>query len=183
LGRRFGIVLGLAVAAFLSTSARAQIAIYGQATGATLRFPNASHVYGGTFGFYDVKPVGPITIGADFRGVILQRGSKYGFFNDTALDAGQLGVRVAGAPGLIPKVHSLMPYLEGTFGIGYWRGGVGVTRQDKTHALVQIIAGADYAIVPRIHWRVVELSYGRAGAQPGFINPITLSTGIVLQLP
>jgi hypothetical protein len=176
-------VLGLAVAALLSTSARAQIAIYGQATGGNLNFPNASHVYGGTFGIYDTKRVGLISIGADFRGVILQRGSKYGFFNDTALDAGQLGVRVAGAPGAIPKVHSLMPYLEGTIGVGYWRGGVGVTRQDKTHALMQIVAGADYAIVPRIHWRVVEFTYGRAGAQPGFINPETLSIGIVLQLP
>jgi hypothetical protein len=176
-------VLGLAVVVLGSASAKAQIAVYGEATGATLQFPNAAHVYGGTFGFYDVKPVGPITIGADFRGALLKRGSSQGIYNDTALDFGQLGVRVAAAPGAIPMLHSLMPYGEAMLGVGYWRGGVGVARQDKTHALMQLIVGADYAIKPRVHWRVVEFSYGRAGAQPGFINPMTLSTGIVLQLP
>jgi hypothetical protein len=178
-----GIVLGLAVVMFGGAAAKAQIAVYGEATGATLRFPNASHVYGGTFGFYDVKPVGPVTIGADFRGALLKRGSSLGIYNDTALDYGQFGVRVAAAQGAIPLLHSLMPYGEAMFGVGYWRGGVGVARQDKTHALFQAIVGADYAIKPHVHWRVVEFSYGRAGAQPGFINPMTLSTGIVLQLP
>jgi hypothetical protein len=178
-----GIVLGLAVVVFGSAAAKAQIAVYGEATGATLQFPNAAHVYGGTFGFYDVKRAGPVTVGADFRGALLKRGSSQGIYNDTALDYGQFGVRVAAAPGVIPMLHSLMPYGEALFGLGYWRGGVGVTRQDKDHALFQGIVGADYAIKPRVHWRVVEFSYGRAGAQPGFINPMTLSTGIVLQLP
>jgi hypothetical protein len=159
------------------------MAFYAQATGASLQFPNTSHLFGGTFGFYDTKRTGPVTIGADFRGALLKRGSSVGPFNDQALDMGQLGVRVAGAPGVIPVLHSLMPYAEGLIGLGYWRGGIDVTRQDKTHALMQIVAGVDYAIVQHVQWRVVEFSYGRAGAQPGFINPETLSTGIVLQLP
>jgi hypothetical protein len=178
-----GIVLGLVVAALGSASAWAQIAIYGQATGATLQFPNSAHMYGGTFGFYDVKPVGPITIGADFRGALLGRGSSVGPYNSTALDMGQLGVRVAVAPGTLHFARSLMPYAEALIGLGYWRGGVGVTRQDAKHSMEQIIVGADYAIKPHVHWRVVEFSYGRAGAAPGHINPMTLSTGIVLQLP
>ena len=178
-----GIMLGLAAIVLWGAPARAQIAIYGQATGASLRFPNTSHLYGGTFGFYDTKRTGPITIGGDFRGGLLKRGSSVGSFNDQAMDLGQLGVRVAVAPGVLPLLHSLMPYAEALGGIGYWRGGVGVTRQDATHSLVQLIAGADYAIVPHIHWRVVEFSYGRAGADPGRINPEMLSTGIVLQLP
>jgi hypothetical protein len=178
-----GIVLGLLVAALGSASAWAQIAIYGQASGATLQFPNSAHMYGGSFGFYDVKPVGAITIGADFRGAALGRGSSVGYFNDTALDEGQLGVRVAVAPGVISHLPALMPYAEALIGLGYWRGGIGVTRQDGKHVMEQIIVGADYAIKPRVHWRVVEFSYGRAGASPGHINPMTLSTGIVLQLP
>jgi hypothetical protein len=182
LGRVYGMVLGLAAMALWVSPARGQIAIYGEATGASLQFPNSSHVYGGTFGFYDTKPVGPVSVGLDFRGALLKRGSSVGPYNDTALDTGQFGVRVAANPGVLP-LHSLIPYAEGTIGVGYWRGGVGVTRQDKMHALMQIIAGLDYAIVPRVHWRVVEFSYGRAGAQPGFINPMTLSTGIVLPLP
>jgi hypothetical protein len=178
-----GILLGLAVAILGSASAWAQIAIYGQATGATLQFPNAQHVYGGSFGVFDVKAVGPISIGADFRGALLGKGSSVGPYNSTALDMGQLGVRVAVSPGVIPHLPALMPYAEVLAGVGYWRGGVGVTRQDKMHSLAQIIGGLDYAIKPLIHWRVVEFSYARAGAQPGHINPMTLSSGIVLQLP
>jgi hypothetical protein len=177
-----GIMLGLAVTVLLGATAPAQVAIYGLATGASLQFPNTSDLLGGTFGFYDTKHTGPITIGADFRGGLLKRGSSVGPFNDQAMDFGQLGVRVAVAQGVMPLLHSLMPYAEGMGGIGYWRGGVGVTRQDATHSLVQVIVGADYAIVPHVQWRVIEFSYGRAGADPGRINPETLSTGIVLQL-
>ncbi len=177
--------MGLTIIALCGATTQAQtpteIAIYGQATGASLQFPNTSHLLGGTFGIYDVKRTGPITIGADFRGALLKRGSSVGVYNDQALDMGQLGVRVAAAPGVLP-LHSLMPYAEALVGLGYWRGGVSVTRQDKMHGMMQVIAGIDYAIVPKVHWRVIEFSYGRAGAQPGFINPETLSTGIVLQL-
>jgi hypothetical protein len=175
-------MLGLVVTVLGVAAARAQIAIYAQATGASLQFPNTSHLYGGTFGFYDTKRTGPISIGADFRGGVMQRGSSVGYFNDQALAMGQLGVRVAVAPGVMPGLHSLMPYAEGLAGFGYWRGGVGVTRQDANHSLIQLVAGADYAIVPHVQWRVIEFTYGRAGADPGRINPETLSTGIVLQL-
>jgi hypothetical protein len=178
-----GILLGLAVIVSGSASAWAQIAIYGQATGASLRFPNSSHMYGGTFGAYATKTVGPISMGADFRGGLLKRGSSVGVFNDTALDMGLLGFRIAVSPGVIPHLPSLMPYAEVLGGLGYWRGGVGVTRQDATHSLAEVVAGLDYAITPIVKWRVAEVTYGRAGAYPGRINPVTVSTGIVLQLP
>lgn len=173
------IVLGLVVV-LLSVPARAQWALYAQATGASLQLPNTGHLYGATFGFYDMKRMGLVAIGPDFRGAILRRGNSQGMFTDQALDTGLGGVRVAVTPRILP----LMPYGEAMIGLGYWRGGVGTTRQDSTHAMMQLVAGVDYTIVSRVDWRAVEFSYGRVGAPlGGFINPETLSTGIVLRLP
>jgi hypothetical protein len=177
-----GMVLGLAVAVLAAAPARAQIAIYGQATGGDLQFAQSSHVYGGTFGIYDTRRYGPVSAGLDFRGGLMKRGSSVGLYNDTALDTGQFGVRVAAAPGLLPFAHSLMPYAEALIGLGYWRGGVGVTREDGNHFLAQLAVGLDYTIVPHVEWRVAEFTYGRDGAMPGHINPETLSTGIVLRV-
>ena len=158
-----------------------QFAVYGEATGATLQFQETSHMYGGTFGFYDMKPVGPVSMGADFRGVMVKRGGTNGSINDQKLDAGQFGFRISASKGVLP--FSMMPYGEAMIGLGYWRGGVGVLRQDKTHALMQGLVGIDVPVFRSVQWRVVEFSYGRAGAQPGFINPEMISTGIVIQLP
>jgi hypothetical protein len=171
-------VLGLAVLLLWNGTARAQIAMYGQATGASLQTLGTSHIYGGTFGFYDTRQVGPISIGPDIRGAILETGGSQGANSDQVLDMGQLGLRVAGHLHGLP----LMPYAEGMFGLGYWRGGVGVLRQDTNHFMVQAIAGLDYRLTHRFDWRVAEFTYGRAGAMPGFIHPMTLSTGIVLQI-
>jgi hypothetical protein len=175
-----GIILGLGAMVLLSVpAARAQLAMYAQATGASLQLPNTAHVYGATFGFYDTKRLGLVAIGPDFRGAILKRGDSQGLYTDQALDTGLGGVRVT----ITPRALPLMPYGEATIGLGYWRGGVGTTRQDSTHAMMQLVAGVDYTIVPRVDWRVAEFSYGRVGGELGFINPETLSTGIVLRLP
>ncbi len=175
------VVVGLLAMVFLScVPMRAQIGFYAQATGANLRFPTTSHIYGGTFGFYDIKQVGHILIGPDLRGALLSRGSSHGQFNDQALDMGQVGLRVAAAPGVIPGAHSLIPYAEVATGLGYWRGGVSPNRQDANHFMVQAIAGLDYRIKSAIDWRIAELSYGRAGAAPGYIHPVTASMGMVL---
>ena len=176
---RFG--LGLAAAFFLSMPAWGQISVYGQATGANLQYPNTSHLYGGTFGLLATKPVGPLSMGADFRGAMLHRGSSVGAYNDQSLDMGQLGVRVAAAPHVLPL--SLMPYAEALAGLGYWRGGISTSRQDKNHSMFQVVVGTDVPVYKRLQWRVFEATYGRAGAQPGSINPITVSTGFVINLP
>jgi hypothetical protein len=176
------ILWGFAAALFFLPVAQAQkqIAIYGEATMGNLQFPNTSHLLGGTFGIYETKTVGPVAIGGDLRGGLLKRGSSVGSYNDQALDMGQLGVRVSASPHVLPL--SLMPYAEGLIGLGYWRGGIGVTRQDKTHALMQVVAGVDVRVYKQLEWRIAEFSYGRAGAQPGRIHPETFSTGIVIVL-
>lgn len=177
-------VIGLLAMVLLScVPMRAQKGFYAEATGASLRFPTTAHVYGGTFGFLDVKQVSSITIGPDFRGAILGRGSSQGQFNDQALNMGQAGLRVAAAPGVLPWAHSLIPYAEVALGLGYWRGGISPNRQDANHLMTQVIGGLDYRIKSGINWRIAEASYGRAGAAPGSIHPVTASTGVVLWFP
>ena len=176
------LVLGCAlVVCGFGLTADAQLVVYGEATGSSLRFQETPHMYGGTFGIYKVKQVGPVALGADFRGVMVKRGGSLKSINDTKLDEGQFGFRAAASPHVLP--FSLMPYGEALVGLGYWRGGYSALRQDKTHFLVQGIAGVDVPVYKSIDWRVVEFSYARAGAQPGFINPISVSTGIVIHLP
>jgi len=173
-------VWALAAIGLLSVPAQAQWAIYAQASGSNLQVPNTTNVYGATFGFYDTKKAGPVLLGADFRGAMMGRGNTSGSYTDQALDMGLLGVRVAAAPGKL----RLMPYVEALLGRGYWRGGEGITRQDSTHGMLQGVAGVDYRMSAHVDWRVVEFGYARVGAElGGFINPETLSTGIVLRLP
>ena len=176
-----GILLGLAGILAGSTPARAQFAMYGEATGGTLKFQETPHIYGGTFGFYDTKHHGPVLIGWDLRGGFLERGSNKGPNTDTVLAQGQGGLRVALAPGILSQ--SLVPYAEVLTGLGYWRGGVSVTRQDANHLLTQVVAGLDYRVTKKIDWRVAEFSYGRLGAQPGAIYPMMLSTGVAIRFP
>jgi hypothetical protein len=171
----------MAVACGCALPARAQLAAYGEATDASLRFQSTPHMVGGTFGLFYTKPVGLVAVGADFRGVMVKKGGTDGTNNDTKLDEGQFGIRLSAAKHVLPL--SLMPYGEALVGLGYWRGGAGVFRQDQSHALFQAIAGVDVPVYKRLDWRVIEFSYGRAGAKPGFINPIAISTGLVYHFP
>jgi hypothetical protein len=145
---------------WLGQVTKAQVAIYGEATGANIGFKNTPHVYGGTFGIYDTKPVGPVALGFDVRVGLTKRGGTSQPLSDAALDMGQLGLRAAFTGWKLP----VKPYAEVLVGPAYWRGGL------------------DVSILPKVQWRVVEFSYGRMGGVPNFVEPETLSTGIVLVL-
>lgn len=176
-----GAVLGLAGILFCGAAARAQKAVYGQASGANLQFPNAAHVYGATFGILDMKVVGPVALGADFRGAMMMRGGRYGEYTGSALDEGLLGFRASASPHVLP--FSAKPYAEALIGLGYWRGGLNTARQDANHSMEEAVVGIDVPVWHRVEWRVAEFTYGRAGALPGHINPESLSSGFVIQLP
>jgi hypothetical protein len=186
-----GLAWVVAILCLSWASANAQIAIYGTATGSTLQFQETPHMYGATFGFYYQKPVGKVAMGADFRGVMVKRGGttapnsaldpNNGSITDTKLDEGNFGFRISTSPHVLP--FSLMPYAEALTGLGYWRGGIAPFRQDKSHGMFQVVVGVDVPVYRAIQWRVAEFSYARVGAQPGFIEPMSFSTGIVVQLP
>lgn len=171
--------LGFAVLTILCASAgRAQVAMYGEATGADIGFKDTPHVYGGTFGMYATKPVGPAALGFDVRVALTKKGGTSQPFSDAALDMGQFGVRAVFTGWKLP----VRPYAEALVGPAYWRGGFSVYRNDANHFLMQAIGGLDYAILPKVQWRVVEFAYGRMGGVPNYVEPMILSTGIVLIL-
>jgi hypothetical protein len=162
--------------------ADAQVGLYLQGTASLLQFQSTPFMYGATFGGFRMKDAGPVSLGPDFRGGITESHNGTSRpLTDEALDFGLVGVRVAASPRVLPL--SLKPYGEAMIGVGYWRGGLSVARQDKLHMLVQFVGGVDCPVSKHFDWRVAEFTFGRAGAQPGSIYPITVSTGIVLRLP
>ncbi len=173
------VVLGLALAVLGCGMAHAQVGLYLQASGGTLQFQNTARVYGATFGVYNTKRLGWAAIGPDFRGAMLLGSGSQGAYSDDSLDMGLVGLRAA----VVPQRLRFRPYVEPMIGLGYWRGGVGILRQDATHVMMQVAVGMDLRVYHRVSWRVAEFTYGRVSATPGFINPETLSSGIVLELP
>jgi hypothetical protein len=162
--------------------AEAQTGLYLQGTASLLQFQNTPFMYGATFGGFRMKNAGPVSLGGDFRGGVTEsHNGTSAPLTDEALDFGLLGVRVAASPRMLPL--SIKPYAEAMIGFGYWRGGSSVQRQDKNHMLIQFIGGVDVPVSKHFDWRVAEFTFGRAGAQPGSIHPITVSTGIVVRLP
>ena len=175
-------MVGLAVICLWGAPAEAQTGLYLQGTASRLEFRNTPFMYGATFGGYHLKDAGPVSLGPDFRGGITEsHNGTSAPLTDEALDSGLVGVRAAASPRMLPL--SLKPYVEALIGVGYWRGGLGVLRQDKIHMLVQFAGGVDCPVSKHFDWRVAEFTFGRAGAQPGSIHPITVSTGIVVRLP
>jgi len=175
-------MLGLAAMLFCGAPAKAQVGLYLQGTASLLQFQNTPFMYGATFGGFRMKDAGPVSLGPDFRGGITEsHNGTSAPLTDEALDFGLFGVRVAASPRILPL--SMKPYAEAMIGESYWRGGYSILRQDKYHMLVQFVGGVDMPVSKHFDWRVAEFTYGRAGAQPGSIHPITVSTGIVLRIP
>jgi hypothetical protein len=116
---------------------------------------------------------------SDFRVTLTSGGDVNGQYTDKRLDLGTVGFRVAATP----HTMRFKPYGEAALGFGYWRGGIGLTRQDKYTSVLQGMVGLDYRVGSRMDWRVAEISYSRLSGQIHFINPITVSTGIVLRVP
>ncbi len=170
------LVLALAVTA----QAKAQIGVYGTFTGGHLSSIKAPYPYtgtsgywvaGGGFGIYDdFTHLGPVHVGADIRGTILNsKGRK--------LNSGLVGVRFAFKPPVLP----LRPYLQASVGGGSTNYGA----NSATHSGLQyqFFGGLDYTFLPRLDWRIIE--YGGGGLRISGANyPVqSISTGIVFRLP
>jgi hypothetical protein len=152
-------------------------AIFGQGTGANMRFQSTGKIYGGTIGFYGVKETGRLGIGADFRATMMGGGDTAGAYSDRRMDMGLIGGRASW------KSHSLTPYAEALFGYGYFRGGAGTIRQDQTSAALEGLVGLDVKVHGSWDWRVAEVGYDRLKGQFGAVHPISVSTGLVYHLP
>jgi hypothetical protein len=167
------IVLLLGCLLICSLSARAQTGIYATFNASDFQTPNVGWQYGPTFGLYhDFLHVPLLGVGFDARATLLGSGS-------TKADMGLIGPHVQ----LHPHVVPFMPYVEGLIGAGEVRVGQGVAAVDKTAFAYEGVVGVDWTILPRVDWRVAEVSFGGFSSLNGIVSPRTFATGLVVRLP
>jgi hypothetical protein len=193
-----------AVAVAATTSAHAQVGVYGMFTVDRLSNLQSSPLLptpapkvdpvnplGGTGGvYYDFLKLGPVKLGADLRGSILT--TKRGAY--VTANAG--GTRIYSALGGVrAAIHTplapLKPYIQFSAGLG--RSDYGLSRTTSTGQIViynnfqyEGLAGLDVRLLPIMDWRVAEFGYG--GLDPfgslGHNYPIKqVSMGFVFHLP
>jgi hypothetical protein len=177
------ILLGLSLSAPIA--AHAQVGIYGTFDAARVMAasPGTQQTTAWSFGpaagiYYDFLHLGPMRLGADLRGDLLEGGQKY----RSAL----FGLRLAAK---LPVI-SLTPYVQGAVGVGgaahSGLGGVGTIYSNKFQ--YQILGGLDCALAPHIDLRLAEVGYARmSGISSAPDAPVatvlTISSGIVFRLP
>ncbi len=187
--------------------AHAQLAVYGTVavrrmtdipyTQGTTNYTNGSFdPVGGTGGvFYDFRNVGPVRLGIDARGTIVN--SKQGAYTAYNGGGGHIG---SGLAGVRATFHTpflpLKPYVEGMLGAAQTNFGTqynnsltssGISNQNgvqyTTNFEYDAFAGLDITILPVLDFRVVELGYGAIEGNSHTYPVGSISTGIVFHLP
>jgi hypothetical protein len=201
--------LSLALTSVLlaAATAHAQLSAYGTVTvkemkdipytQGTTNYTNGSFDPVGATGgiFYDFRKVGPVRLGVDVRGSILN--STQGAY--TAFNAGG-GHLSSGLGGVRVSFHTpflaVHPYVEGMVGAARTNFGTqfnnslatsGLSNQTgvllSTHLEYDAFAGVDISIIPLLSFRAVELGYGAVEANSHTYPLQSVSTGIVFHLP
>jgi len=156
--------------------AHAQVGLYGQFSATHFNsdaIPNTNEWgYGGGFGLYgDFSKFRFARVGGDLRVQFTRPATN------TTLFSVLVGPRLDFRP---PKLVPLNPYAECIFGPGHFTYGNNAPA--TTQFDFRVIGGLDKAVLPRVDWRVVEVSWGQLNTFSGRLRPITISTGIVLRL-
>ncbi|NYF79148.1 hypothetical protein [Granulicella arctica] len=201
------LALALTSVLFAASTASAQLSAYGTVTvrrmtdipytqGSTTNTNGSIDPVGGTGGiFYDFRNVGPVRLGVDARGSIVN--STQGAYS--AYNAGGGHIR-SGLAGIRATFHTpfvpLKPYVQGSVGVASTNFGTqynsslatsGVSSttgvQYSTHLEYDAFAGLDISILPVLDFRVVELGYGAVEGNSHTYPLGTISTGIVFHLP
>jgi hypothetical protein len=193
-----------AVAVATSTSAHAQVGVYGMftvdrlsniQTSPLLPTPaprvNPVDPIGGTGGvYYDFLKLGPVKLGADVRGTILT--TKRGAYATANAGGTRIYSMLGGVRGVFhTPLAPLKPYIQLSAGLG--RSDYGLSRTTATGQIIiynnfeyEGLAGLDVKLLPIVDWRVAEFGYG--GLDPfGSLShnyPIKqVSMGFVFHLP
>jgi hypothetical protein len=210
---RKAVLLLAAVAIVTTVSAYAQVGVYGMftvdrlsnivssplpvppnSTGSVFARKDTVDPLGGTGGvYYDFLKLGPVKLGADLRGSILntKRGAYVNFNGPGARIYSVLGgVRAS----FHTPIKSLKPYIQGSVGLGrsdYGLYGGAASNQALPNAIYsnfeyEGLAGLDIKLLPILDWRVAEFGYG--GLDPfgtySHNYPIKqVSMGFVFHLP
>ncbi len=166
---RFRLLSLLLGAVTCAAPAMAQIGVYGTFSAANYNVPHTGWEYGSTFGaYYDRWHVPFFAFGLDGRGTVVNS-------DNVTTESGLVGPRVA----FVPHVLPIMPYVEALVGVGHAEVGP----SSETKFQYNFVGGADWTLLPRIDWRVVEFSYGGISGFDDSLHPKLLSTGIVFRLP
>jgi hypothetical protein len=193
-----------AVAIAATTSAHAQVGVYGMFTVDRLSNIQSSPLLpspaprvdpvnplGGTGGvFYDFLKLGPVKLGADLRGSILT--TKRGADVSSNGAGTRLYSTLAGVRGVFhTPLAPLKPYIQLSAGLG--RTDYGLSNTTSSGHLIlynnfeyEGLAGLDVKVLPIMDWRVAEFGYG--GLDPfgtySHNYPIKqVSMGFVFHLP
>jgi hypothetical protein len=154
-------------------AAHAQTGVYGQFSASSNNLPNTNDWgFGGGFGLYsDFWKVPFGKVGGDIRFQFTNPASN------TTLFSTLLGPRIA-----IHHPHGLdfSPYAEFLIGPGHF--SYGNNAPSTTQFDWRALGGVDKTVLPRLDWRIIEVSYGQLNTYSGTLKPVTLSTGIVLRL-
>jgi hypothetical protein len=153
----------------LTSSAHAQLGLYGGFSAANTNIPNSKWLYGTTFGgYYNAIHVPLVNLGLDARVSILDGSNTVN---------GLIGPRAE------LHIPILKPYVEGQIGASRISGGQGAFAFSDTVFSYGFAAGADVTIFPRLDWRVVDYNYIRSPDAIRGTNQDVLTTGLVLRLP
>lgn len=174
--RRYCTLFALLLFAAVTPKAHAQVGVYGQFSAAHFNSDSVPNVntwgYGAGFGLYgDFMKLSFAHVGGDIRFQWVRPASNTTLFS--ALVGPRLDFR---APKLVP----LSPYAECIFGPGHF--SYGNNSPSTTQFDFRVIGGLDKKVLPRVDWRVAEVSWGQLNTYSGRLRPITISTGIVLRL-
>lgn len=177
----------LCVAMVLCGSAKAQVGVYGMASGGFLSSVSAGYgplslnssimsAYGGTFGLYDnFIHLGPVRIGGDGRFFVQSNSNNTPYGNQLRGALG--GARVALFSHFIP----FSPYVQAE--IGGVGTNYGTQAQRSTNFAYQVQGGLDFTIFPRIDLRG-EYGAGQIGAFfPGNLQDMQqVGLGVVVRI-
>jgi hypothetical protein len=165
-----GVLIGLGCV----SAAQAQLAVYGTVSAERLKGINCAdpqHIcastdgtvrpYGGTIGtYYDFRSFGPVSLGADLRGVFLNSNkSAYSYQGGPDLIRHYSFLGGARATFKTPfKV--LRPYVQVSAGLGRTNSTVPPPNFYQNFTQVQGFAGLDIALFDNVDFRAIELGAG-----------------------
>jgi hypothetical protein len=179
---KISLLTGLGVVAFWAVSAQAQIAAYGKLD--LVHYSdnltnNAPTFYGGGLGIYDdFIHLGPLRAGLDLRGD-LAKSSDYDY------RSAMVGARVAVKAPILPY----RPYVQGSVGAGGTKSkntAVGINAQYQGRLTWEVFGGVDFALLPHIDFRVVEVGFGKQSSATGVNysggpSLVSVSSGLVVR--
>jgi hypothetical protein len=201
---RKAVLFVAAVAVAATTSAHAQVGVYGMFTVDCLSNIQSSPLLpssaprvdpvnplGGTGGvYYDFLKLGPIKLGADLRGSILT--TKRGAYVTANAGGTRIYSTLGGIRGVFhTPLAPLKPYIQLSAGLGRSDYGLSPTT-NSGHIIIynnfeyEGLAGLDVKLLPIMDWRVAELGYGGLNPFGTYSHnyPIKqVSMGFVFHLP